>query len=328
MGTFGVEAFGEGALGDGGLVLPAEVPPMTLPLPPYWSQTEFDDFYNELVVGADRVKLEYILARTPHDLQAIMVERLASGSTLPLPPYMSEGEWSEFYDPLVARSLIVWRAFILDRTPADIYANMVEKLDGLLAPTFAVWSPTDKVSSVVLSNGGLTATAINDGGLTFQSGRATIGIQTGAKKFFSLTVTALPTAATSVAIGLANATFAFAGFLGADFNAAAQYEADARVLINNGSVGAPTPWVLNNVIDIAVNRAANLYWSRINGGSWNANGAADPATNTGGFSLAAVAGVLFPAYQLLGDAGGNGRVVGNFGASAYGFPAPSGYTNL
>lgn len=194
--------------------------------------------------------------------------------------------------------------------------------------TPTTWSTTDKVASVTLSGSNLTATAVNDAAATFQSGRSIVGIAAGQKKFFSLQVTILPTASTNVAVGLANGSFAFASFLGVDTNSLAQYFNNASVLVNNASIGTSTAWVLNSVLDFAVDRQNNRIWTRIGGGNWNNSGVADPATNAGGFDCSGATGTLFACYELLGDAGGTGRVIANFGATAYSFAAPSGFSNL
>lgn len=196
----------------------------------------------------------------------------------------------------------------------------------------ATWSSTDSTSGMTFSGDLLTATAPNFGA-TFLYGRATKGVQAGAKKFWSIKVTVLPTGAANEALGIATDTFPFSGFIGADIHSAAQYENDARIFVNNVTTAVTNLWVLNSVVDFAVNRLAGLYWSRIDGGVWNAGGGADPATNTGGLDISILTGnqspaILYPAYQLLGDGGGLGTIIGNFGASAYPFAAPAGYTNL
>src|ERR1700722_12443363 len=63
---------------------------------------------------------------------------------------------------------------------------------------------------------------------------------------------------------------------------------------------------------------------RLNNGTWfGAISGADPVANTGGIDLSAMTGTpMFPAVQGTGDAG----ISVNFGATAFGFSVPSGYT--
>jgi hypothetical protein len=69
----------------------------------------------------------------------------------------------------------------------------------------------------------------------------------------------------------------------------------------NGNVvqsGLPT-WTDGDIIDIAIASGQN-WWIRVNGGNWNNNPSANPATNNGGSSLNGLTNfypVLCPAYQ-------------------------------
>lgn len=241
--------------------------------------------------------------------------------------YVSDSDRSGAYAGSIAVGGGTSNARVLsDGTNWRIHGSSGATTSGILTSTSL--STVDKVASVVLTNGNLTATAINDGAATFQSGRSLVGITAGQKRFFSLQPTVVPTAITSMAFGLATSSFAFAGFLGATFASAAMYGNDARILVNNGSIGAPVAWALNSVLDWAVDRSANLVWTRIGGGNWNNSGAANPTTGVGGFDISGIVGTVFPCYQLLGDAGGSGRVIFNFGATAYAFAAPSGFLSI
>lgn len=75
---------------------------------------------------------------------------------------------------------------------------------------------------------------------------------------------------------------------------------------------------------IAIDLTAGLVWFRRNGGSWNTNGSADPATGVGGVSF--TLGAYAPYIRFATVA--NGEVMtADFGASAYSNPAPSGFIN-
>lgn len=66
-------------------------------------------------------------------------------------------------------------------------------------------------------------------------------------------------------------------------------------------------------------------WYRVNGGNWNANPSANPSTNTGGVSLAAVAGVPLFAVGLVNAGATNDNQTANFGATAFANAAPAGF---
>ena len=97
---------------------------------------------------------------------------------------------------------------------------------------------------------------------------------------------------------------------------------DGNIYQNGGSLfgGMPT-YVSGDVIDMAVDITNRLIWFRKNGGNWNNSGTADPATGAGGVTYAAITGAVFAAIETR-TAGMT--VTANFGATAYGYAAPTG----
>lgn len=93
----------------------------------------------------------------------------------------------------------------------------------------------------------------------------------------------------------------------------------------NGTVDAFTisAFSTSDVLGVAVNIGSGLVWFRDNAGNWNNNGAANPATNTGGLSVPAATSTTFVVAQLAttGDA-----IQVNF-AGPFVNTAPSGYGN-
>jgi hypothetical protein len=63
----------------------------------------------------------------------------------------------------------------------------------------------------------------------------------------------------------------------------------------NGSIqtGGLQTWGNSDVIDIAIDNNVNAIWVRVNGGYWNNNDGADPASNTGGIEI--INGPFYPA---------------------------------
>lgn len=67
-----------------------------------------------------------------------------------------------------------------------------------------------------------------------------------------------------------------------------------------------------------------LAWASVNGGDWNGNPAADPATATGGVDITAVGGgALFPMVHT----SGSGHQTFNFGNAPFSYAVPSGFTS-
>lgn len=78
-----------------------------------------------------------------------------------------------------------------------------------------------------------------------------------------------------------------------------------------------------DVIGMALDVGSALAWFRKNGGLWNNNAGADPATGSSGASFTA-SGAIFPTVE--GEHSGDVWTA-NFGGSAYANAAPSGFGN-
>jgi hypothetical protein len=78
-----------------------------------------------------------------------------------------------------------------------------------------------------------------------------------------------------------------------------------------------------DVFGFAIDLTARLGWVRRNGGTYNADAAANPATGANGIAL--VAGALSPMCRFT-NAGATNAFTGNFGQAAFAFPAPSGFS--
>jgi hypothetical protein len=84
-----------------------------------------------------------------------------------------------------------------------------------------------------------------------------------------------------------------------------------------------TSIIANDLVGIAVDLDNKTIWFRVNGGNWNGNATHNPATNTGGFSFSALSGTFHPIFgsEIIGHS-----ATYNFGATAFGATAPSGFT--
>lgn len=81
---------------------------------------------------------------------------------------------------------------------------------------------------------------------------------------------------------------------------------------------------VGNVFGFALDLTAKLGWVSKNGGNWNNDAAANPATGVGGVTIPA--GTLAP-YVRFAAGGATDAVTGNFGASAFAGAVPSGFTS-
>lgn len=141
-----------------------------------------------------------------------------------------------------------------------------------------VWSATNKNSSVLLSNGGLTAAA-DPGGVAFTyiAGRSDTGFTD--KRFWSLKwdVVVPGDGASGLGVSSAALTLTNGSYLGKDGHGAAYYD-DGGIQLNGASYFATISQpAQGDTIDIACDAAAGKIWFRRNGGLWNDSATDDPA---------------------------------------------------
>lgn len=184
------------------------------------------------------------------------------------------------------------------------------------------WSPTLKSANVTLSNSNLTATTDGSGGLNFTGGIVVPAgaIAAAAKFVWDFTITA-----TGGNPGLINGSWAFidSQYLGIDGNSIANFGISPGVVYNNATLTTLAAMNPGDIVQTAC-IGGSLIWWRVNGGGWNNDILANqnPATATGGISIAALGTPVYPAYNVGGAAG---AVTANFGPSLSQTP-PAGFS--
>ena len=183
------------------------------------------------------------------------------------------------------------------------------------------WNPSDKWSGITLSGGNLTATFVSQGGL-----RA-VDKQISGKSYFEITATNF--GGVTTAVGLAAST---QGLTGTD--GSTNINARTVVIINNNfyvdgvSQGNLLGAIPNGtLICVAVDLDNRFIWFRLGAaGNWNGNAGYNPATPSGGVSIAhfTKAFAAYP-YAYLTNAGN--AITANFGDSAFAGSVPSGFTS-
>lgn len=199
-----------------------------------------------------------------------------------------------------------------------VTANAAQDATTTAAPSFTTWNPADKLA-ITLTNSDLTATTT---ATTFNGVRAIRGNSSG-KYYFELTATTWNTTNDQVGLALSTATFSTASATPGK----AMVNGGGAVWVNGVNTGTGLGTISSGtVVGIAVDLTANLIWFRIApAGNWNASGTANPATGTGGISISAIAGTLYPTF---GGGAANSQVgTANFGASAFTGTVPSGFTS-
>ncbi len=187
--------------------------------------------------------------------------------------------------------------------------------------TLATFNGTPS-AGIVMSNGNLTVT---HGTTNNATGVQSSMTQTTGKYYFEITV--------QVGIGVGHAagikTYAGGAFVDASSfaNGIGVVPSSATSIIWNNAVNTTKDLgvaAINDVFGYAIDFTGRLAWIRRNGGNWNADAAANPATGVNG--LVVVAGAMSP-YVRFTNTGATHAFTGNFGQSAFAFAAPSGFGN-
>jgi hypothetical protein len=186
----------------------------------------------------------------------------------------------------------------------------------------STFNPADKNAAITLSSGNLIATA----NATTQAGvRGTLSYPASGTGRFYFEMTSRSVISSAFGVGIANATWSFTNVngIGGDVNSVGYAPTTGQVFVNNAVVGtASTATASGVVIGCAIDFPGKKIYIRVGAGNWNASATNNPATNTGGFPLTALAsGAFFPAFGTVGTT--TDAVQFNGGTSTFAQPAPA-----
>jgi hypothetical protein len=155
------------------------------------------------------------------------------------------------------------------------------------------WDSVYLGPDLTLSNNDITVTAATTGTGNEPTVLGTYAITASDKVMFSINCDQIIVGDVS-AIGIANYSHPLTDWLGIATDSIGFYE-DNNYYIN----GSSSPWGgtfnTSDIVDIAVDRDNDLIWIRVNGGDWNGNVDADPATASIGFDISSITGTVHPA---------------------------------
>jgi hypothetical protein len=180
------------------------------------------------------------------------------------------------------------------------------------AATLATWSPTDKSTSVTLSNGDLTASASS----SQLAVRATIGASSG-RWYWEVTIDSL--SSSYAAVGVLTMTALLDYGLGGGIAPGVGYRSNGTLSSSAGNSATACSYTSAGVIGIALDLDSRVIYFSVNG-VWQVGG--DPAMGVGGLPLPSTSETVYPAIGLgFGDV-----LTANFGQSAFAHAPPSGFT--
>jgi hypothetical protein len=192
---------------------------------------------------------------------------------------------------------------------------------GQVVPSTVAFDPAT-ATQLALSNGNLTAThnTSNTAGVTVSKNK------NSGKFYFEFVLALLGTNGSSICVGFLSSAGAVTEDGSVATNSVSVFFGSNTILYANGVSTAKNfgNRVLNDVWGIAVDFGARLAWFRKNGGNWNVDPTANPATGVGGVTFASAS--YTPWVRFPGGISGE-VVTANFGATAYANAAPSGFNN-
>jgi hypothetical protein len=187
--------------------------------------------------------------------------------------------------------------------------------------TFATLDPSNTSVNITLSNANLTGTC-NTTNANGNVSRTSTSRSSG-KYYFEIT----PSIAGSPpqGIGLINASQSVSGnWLGEAGNNSIGCYAVGTIYQGASHEATFASYTAGNTVGVAVDLDNKEIWYRVGNGNWNASGTANPATDTGGQDISAIAFPVFAAVEL--DSNGD-VTTANFGATSYAFTPPIGFGN-
>ncbi|WP_342728878.1 hypothetical protein AAFG07_20880 [Bradyrhizobium sp. B097] len=178
------------------------------------------------------------------------------------------------------------------------------------------------VSNATLSNGNLTATRSN----TSTGGAQSISYKSAGRFYFEVTVGA--SHGSTDTIGIMASTYGYFPLINGNTGAGSGIWLSNGNIMNNGgnvgNIGAANAG--GSIIRVAHDAVAGKAWYALNGGSWDNNGTHDPATNAGGITLIAAQYAPVVAFSQYGSPTVGDNLTANFGAAAFVYAVPSGFT--
>lgn len=175
------------------------------------------------------------------------------------------------------------------------------------------WNPDDKHASITLSGGNLTATWGETG---WRKLRSTLGVVSG-KWYWEITIGT--SAGSSAIIGAGDADSPLDARVG-DTHSHGYHKSGEKWHDNNDEVYGDV-WGVADIISVALDLDNGKIWFAKNG-VWQASG--DPAAGTNE-AYSGISGTYYPmqSFYLSAEA-----ATANFGATAFAYSAPSGFTGF
>lgn len=194
--------------------------------------------------------------------------------------------------------------------------SLIASYGAIAAASGNTWDPANKAASITLSNGNLTA-AQSSGGWTSVKGLTSFAKTTG-KWYFEVTI--VSSTSNNTMVGVGNASASLSNYCGSDVNGWGYWGNTGAYFNNGGSFPLGNSYTTGDVIMVAFDAALGRMWFGKNG-TWQNSGNPGANTNT---SFTGLSGSLVPMFSP----NSAGSCTANFGATAFTYSPPSGFTGF
>src|SRR3546814_295096 len=104
------------------------------------------------------------------------------------------------------------------------------------------------------------------------------------------------------------------------------YRSSGAVVLNGSTIATISAFVAGDTIRVAYHPGAQLVWFAVNGGSWNNDGTADPATFIGGINVSAY--INSPSYPACDFSVSGSSITATFAEASFAYTPPAGYNSV
>lgn len=186
---------------------------------------------------------------------------------------------------------------------------------------YTTWNSADKHADITLSNGDLTAAVLSNIGVQ-RNVRSKLGIGSG-KFYWESTCDIISGGNASLMLGVADSGVSLTVDPGSDPDGYVYFSSNGTKRNNSSYVAYGDAYITNDVISVALDMdAGKLWWAR--NGVWQDSG--NPGAGTGE-AYSGITGTFYAIASLYSWSDQYATVTTNFGASAFSYSVPSGFSS-
>lgn len=191
--------------------------------------------------------------------------------------------------------------------------------------TPTTFNPSDQLN-MTFTNGNLTIGMPLSGGSN-GGARSVSSKSTGKFYYEAVYASANAPGGNTIGVGISTASFNPGG---TGYHNIAVLNTDGNIIVDGSVIVSSGMLIANNTrVGVAIDVGGKLIWLTVDGTHWNStsSGTNNPGTGVGGVSFSGLGAPFFVFGSIVGTVSGIRTWTGNFGATAFTYSVPSGYTS-